>query len=150
MFLTEWVSEQTLLSPWELGTQDCYSLVREVYQTAAEISLGDYPRNPDVLKSAAQYTKYYAAEGFRSIPLDEALQPLDVLVFSLRLRQNSDGSYISDHAGVLCTPESNVFLHRRYQLLPEQTVLSNYWRNRLKYVYRRLDDGYTVEGISAG
>jgi proteasome lid subunit RPN8/RPN11 len=112
--------------PFELGKQDCYSLIMDFYKQEYGIILNNYFRDdkkfeqePDIIRNN------YQKEGFEEIKVED-LQIGDAIVFGL--------VKTSPHVGIFIG--NNLFLHHERAKYSTAQVLTSVWKNKIVFCAR--------------
>lgn len=127
------IKYDTLLGkPFELGTNDCYSLIRDFYKINYSIDLPNYARpNQFWIKGMDLYMERYHKNGFRSLNVHPVeYRPGDVVLMAIR-------SDVANHAGVLV--ENGRILHHFNNRFSCVEQYKGIWRNTTVAVLRHKD-----------
>lgn len=113
--------------PFEIGKNDCFSLLRNYYNNELNIQIKDYNRdnrwdiiNPSIIEDN------YKQEGFTRINISE-MKKNDVILFAFN---SQEASHIGIYLG------NDVFLHHPRNKYPAVEFLNKNWSHRIKLVLR--------------
>jgi proteasome lid subunit RPN8/RPN11 len=107
---------------FEIGKNDCFSLVREFYKNEKNISIFDYPRKDNWYKDSPEIIKSnYKKEGFIIIDLNDIINGDIVEFFNFHFAIYLDGDFLLHH-------ERNRHSNIEY--------FSDIWKKRITNVYR--------------
>lgn len=117
---------------FELGTQDCYTVVRDFYQQMFQIDLPNYARPKQFWKEGMNlYMDRFHRHNFRVLDVHPSeYQYGDLVIMSVQSR-------VGNHAGVLV--ENGQLLHHFTGRLSEVTPYRGIWRNSTIAVLRHQD-----------
>lgn len=118
--------------PYIDGQQDCYGLVRRIYQEHFGMRLRNYARPVGFDHYGVDLIEEnFRREGFSviNLPLTE-LEPGDGLLFAVASR-------MINHIGIVT--QGDMFLHHLYQRVSSHDALDVRWKNRLVHVVRHPD-----------
>ena len=114
---------------FELGKNDCYSLISDFYKNEYNIILKNYFRDdktfneePDIIN------KHYKEEGFDKINIKD-IKIGDAIVFGMTRTSVHIGIYIG----------RNMFLHHERDKYSTVTKLNSGWENRIVFCARHKD-----------
>lgn len=116
---------------FEIGKNDCFSIVRDFYNTELDIKINDYSRGQDWLKEMTDiFDRKFEEEGFIEVSdwREKGYKLHDILMFNLH------GEKYTDHLGIFMM--KGLFLHHpRYKYSNIEPLSDSYVR-RIKRVIR--------------
>jgi cell wall-associated NlpC family hydrolase len=123
--------EEFLGRPWtEIGSNDCFRLVMDLYDLNFKIQLTNYARPKDWDSDKLDIIgKLYEREGFYKVTdwSLKTLQPGDVLCIAISSR---NPNHLAVYVG------ENLILHQLLFRMSNVEVLRDFWRNSICYVLR--------------
>lgn len=135
------IYKDLLKSPYLLGTNDCYTVVREVLNRAFGVLMPNYAR-PEFFYDPQLdlFTKIAQEPYFEHLPVDaKFLKSGDILCFKVHNeRVNHVGIYLGN----------NLFLHQLYNCNPREENLSMAWLRRVDIVLRHKDVEHENQTLS--
>lgn len=127
-----WVRVDPVGRPFEgrqfvMGVDDCWSLVRDWYQSGLGVSLPDFTRSNLFWKEGHMpHLEHMAEAGFREVSRD-GLEPGDTLVFVVAAKT-------ANHCGVYLG--NGIMLHHLPHQLSRAVQLDGNWQQRITKVVR--------------
>lgn len=115
-----------------MGERDCYSLLRDYYQTEFGIELPNYARPDEFWAEGLDlYSRLYAKNGFEPISvLPHEWRKGDVVLMAVL-------SEVPNHVGVIT--EDRELLHHMFGRLSVAESYKGIWRNSTVGVFRHKD-----------
>ncbi len=112
---------------FEIGKNDCFTLVQNYYNKELNIKINNYTRdnnwdilNPSIIEDS------FPKEGFVTVSVRD-IEKNDILLFSVG---TSEASHIGIYLG------DNMFLHHPRNKYPAVEFLGRSWSNRVKFILR--------------
>lgn len=114
--------------PFEIGVNDCYSLVRNFYYHELDIQLHDYSRNESwFTENKFIFDGNFKNEDFYVIDIKD-LQEFDCILFALSSKNESN------HIGIYLG--NNIFLHHPRNKNSQLQELNDVYKRKIKYAIR--------------
>lgn len=125
--------------PFILGTNDCYSIARDIFHENTPLRLPNYARPTDFwLVNISLYMDNFKKEGFKVIDVaPEDLQPLDVFLIALPDQRQDNSQTITGHCAVY-VGEGRI-VHHLMGRLSEEMVYRGSMRQWTTCVIRHPD-----------
>lgn len=128
---------------FQLGQQDCFTLVRDFFQKNFSISIPDISRPNDwVPEESDLINQHYHLSNFEKLDVDETWppRPADVLVCTV-------GGSVPNHLVVFLG--GNQILHHKVAMLSSRETMRPAWKRYTSYILRHPDVPDLTERKSA-
>jgi proteasome lid subunit RPN8/RPN11 len=130
---TEMPKRPLLGREFSWGTYDCYSLLKEFYETEIKIELPEFDRGLlfewETNESWNKFEEGFGTAGFETLSSGVPLQKGDVFLMNI-------GSRKINHCAVLVYPDKNIFYHHLYGRKSEEAIYGGWFSQVTRKVLR--------------
>jgi proteasome lid subunit RPN8/RPN11 len=110
--------------PWIYGIYDCYGLWRDYYKQEFQLELDDFDRGEEFEWESSEWRMFernFASQGFVEIEGGSNLRKGDIILMQLQ-------ASFPNHAGIIHSPNENIFYQHLLGRLSEANVYGGYWK----------------------